>query len=278
MSWHAAPEVLERFAREPELLDDTTASSVEQHLLACDDCRAAVAGAAAPGAVEASWLAVAEVIDRPRPSVLERLLTRIGVSGDTARLVAATSGLQLAWLGTVVLLASGAVGVAGDEGSDAFFLVVAPLLPLAATALAFLPAADPSGEAGVATALHGVGVAVRRVVATVVPTVAVLVVLTPALPDASARSAAWLLPALALAASSLLLATFARMPVAVGLAAVGWLLVLVSLRVAQGVGGQLGESPAFGPGGQLAAAATFVIAATGLVLRRDRFATMEVDW
>jgi hypothetical protein len=278
MSWHAAPDALARFARTPELLDDVTASSVEQHLLACDACRAVVADAAAPTAIAASWLAVAQVIDQPQPSVLERLLSRLGVREDTARLVAATGGLQLAWLGTVVVLACAAVAVSGDEGSDAFFLVVAPLLPLAATALAFLPATDPSSETGIATALHGVGVAIRRAIATVVPTLAVLALLTPALPEASARSAAWLLPSLALAASSLLLATLVRMPVAVGLAAAGWVAALATLRAAPGIGGPIGESPAFGPGGQLTAVAVLAMAVSGLVLRRDRFATMEVDW
>src|SRR4051812_19011263 len=100
--WHATPEVLARFATAPDAVDDLTAASLEAHLLGCGPCRRAVATAAAgaPVAAAVTWDEIADRIDRPRPTVTERLLARF-VPDHVARIVAATPALRLAWLAAV---------------------------------------------------------------------------------------------------------------------------------------------------------------------------------
>ena len=76
-TWHAPSDTLARFARRPESLDEVTASSIEQHLIGCPECRAAVAGAADPMLLRHSWDEVADVIDRPAHTLTERVLERV---------------------------------------------------------------------------------------------------------------------------------------------------------------------------------------------------------
>ena len=56
--WHASAAVLDRFARDPAGLDAATAASVETHLVACADCRSAVARAADPSFAAGTWAAI----------------------------------------------------------------------------------------------------------------------------------------------------------------------------------------------------------------------------
>jgi hypothetical protein len=277
VSWHVSPDVLDRYARRPELLDDITASSVEQHLIACADCRAAVAGMADPAALGASWAAVVDEIDQPRSWAAEGVLTRLGVPADLSRLVAATPGLRIAWLAAVLVVAAAAVLAARQHGDDGPFLVIAPLVPLAAVAVAYLPVAEPAGEAGVAAPLHGAGLALRRTLAVLVPTIVVLALVGLALPVVGSWSFAWVLPGLGLAAASVALATFVRVPVAVGATAVLWLMVLMGSR-ARGVRGPIAEAAVFELPGQLVSVAVVLLAAAVIVGRRDRFETVEVTW
>lgn len=276
--WHAPPDTLARFARSPESLDDVTASSLEQHLIVCADCRAGVSGAADPAALRQSWHAVADVIDRPRHTFAERVLDRLGMPGDLARIVGATPGLRLAWLATTVLLASAAIAAARDTGSDTAFLVLAPLVPLGSVALAFLPTEEPGGEAAAATPMFGAGLVIRRALAVLVPTFAILAVAGLAQPDLTAGGAVWILPGLALTLSSLALATYVRVNVAATTLAVGWVTLLTSVSALDGRRVPVAETAVFGLVGQALALALVLLATGGLYLRRDRFSTMEVTW
>jgi hypothetical protein len=153
--------------------------------------------------------------------------------------------------------------------------VLAPLAPLAAVAVAFAPGTDPAGEAGLATALHGVGLVVRRAVVVLGLTFAVLALAALALPDLDATAAAWVLPALALAVGSLALGTWLRVEVAVAALAGGWLLTVWSVWWIAGRGMALAESATFAPAGQSAALAAAAAAAAVVAVRRDRYATLE---
>jgi hypothetical protein len=277
-TWHAPPDTLARFARTPESLDAATASSLEQHLVACADCRAVVAGAAEPLALGESWAGIADEIDRPRTTVVERLLERLGMPGDTARIVGATPGLRLAWLATTILLAAAAIAAARDTGSDSAFLVLAPLVPLGSVLLAFLPAEDPAGEAAIATPMHGATLVMRRTVAVLVPTFLILAIAGLALPDLTAGAALWILPGLALALGTLVLATYVRAPVGAATLAIGWLALLASVSVLDGRRVPLIDTPVFGLVGQAVAFALILVFAAGLYARRDHFSTMEVTW
>lgn len=276
-TWHAPPTALDRFARHPELLDDATASSVEQHLIACADCRAVVAATMLPVELSDSWTAVVDVIDQPRPSVIERLLVRLGMPSDIARVVGATSGLRLAWFSAIVVIAAAAILVGRESSSDAPFLVLAPLAPLGSILLLFLPAEEPGGEAAAATPLFGAGILLRRAVAALAPTFAILVAAGIALPDLD-DGTRWLLPALALALGSLLLATFIRPVVAIATLGVAWISVVTALRVLEGRDIPVAEIAVFELPGQLVALSVTLVAATLAYLRRDRFSTVEVTW
>jgi hypothetical protein len=277
VSWHVTEDVLVRYARQPELVDDVTASSVEQHLVACADCRAAVAAAADAGALELSWAAIVDEIDQPRSWAAEGVLTRVGVPASLSRLVAATPGLQLAWLAAVLVVAAAAVLLARRAGADGPFLVVAPLVPLGAVALAFLPLAEPAGEAGVATPMHGAGLALRRAIAVLAPTMVLLGAAGLALPELAAGSFRWVLPGLGLAVGSLALATFVRVPVAIAAMAGLWLAVLGASRVGP-VRRPIVDAAVFQAPGQLASVTVVLVAAAVIAGRRDRFDTVEVSW
>jgi hypothetical protein len=278
MNWHVPGDTLSRYAVRPEAIDDVTASSIEQHLITCEACRTTVADAADVSSLEASWASVVDVIDQPRPWLAERVLTHVGLPSELARVVGATSGLRLAWLGLVVVLGGAAVAAARAAGSDTPFLVFAPIVPLVAVALGFLPVAEPAGEAAVATPVHGVDLVVRRTLAVLVPTIALLSIVGLAVPDLAGLGFAWVLPGLGLAAAALALSTFVRVPLAVGgLAGVWFLLLMIGERV-DGVREPLGDTPIFGAAGQLVSLAVLAGAIVVLVARRDRFATMEVSW
>ncbi len=276
-TWHAPPELLTRFAREPEALDEIAASSLEQHLVSCAECRATVAAAVDRSAIERSWLEVADVIDRPTPTVAERILQRLGMSDDLARVVGATPGLRVAWIAAIALLAATTVAIGRARDSDALFLVVAPVLPLVSAVLTFLPTEEPGGEAAPSTPMYGAGLALRRALGTLVPTFAVLALASTALPEAS-QSVAWLLPGLALTCGSLLLTTYVR-PATAGVSlVVGWFTLVWVLSLEGDYQSSVAESTLFDTHGQILAVVAAAVAAAMLYRRRDRFATVEVSW
>jgi hypothetical protein len=278
-TWHAPPDTLARFAREPEALDEVTASSVEQHLIGCAECRAAVADATDPAVLQHSWAEVVDGIDQPRPSVFELLLRRLHVSDDVARIVGATPGLRGAWLVTVALLGWGAITIAADAGTDAFFLAIAPLVPLGAVLVAFLPAEEPGGEAAAATPMYGAGVVLRRSLAVLAPTFTILTAVGLLQRDPTGAGAHWLLPAIALTLTSLVLSTYVRATTATATSAAVWIIVLVLAKAdAAPRHVALGQSALYSAGAQLVALAIALAAAAALYLRRDRFSTMEVTW
>lgn len=277
-TWHASPDTLARFARHPEALDEITASSVEQHLIGCDECRSVVAGTADPVVLQHSWDEVVDIIDRPTHTFTERVLNRLGMPTDLARVVGATPGMRLAWLATTVLLAAAAIAAARDSGSDGPFLVLSPLVPLGAVLLTFFPAEEPGGEAAAATPMYGAALVMRRVVAVLVPTFAILAIAGMAQPDLAGGGALWVLPGLALVLGSLALATVVRVTVAAALLAMGWLALLTSVSVLDGRSVALADTQVFGAAGQAAALTLALVAAVGLYARRDRFSTLEVTW
>jgi len=273
--WHAPPDLLVQFARNPVAMDDMTAASVEAHLLVCADCRRQMTAAVSPACVTASWDAIADRIDQSRPALLERLLHRMGVGRGLGRLLAATPALQGAGLLAICILTAGAVMLSLTADAEGPFLVLAPLVPLAAVAVSFAPAADPAGEAGVATPVHGAGLVIRRAIAVVGINFCVLGAAGLALPDLGPAAAAWMLPALALALVALALGTWIRVEIAVAVLTSAWLLAVLSVWWLAGRDIQLAASPTFSVTGQFTALAAAVAAATIAAARRDHFATLE---
>lgn len=274
-TWHAPIDVLGRFARDPAGVDDATAASVETHLVACARCRAELSRLADPTLAATSWDAVADRIDRPRASVLERLLWLLGVRSGPARLAAATPGLRLSGLAAVAGLTAVAVVAARHADAEGPFLVVAPLVPLVAVAVTFAAATEPGGEAGVATAVHGTGLAMRRAAAVLVLAFAVLGLGALALPELGSAPLGWVLPATALAVGSLAVGTWVRVELGVGGLAAAWIVGVGAVRFLQGADSRFADTAFFTTAGQGVALALTALAAAVLAARADRYSTLE---
>ncbi|HUP86419.1 MAG TPA: hypothetical protein VM143_12195 [Acidimicrobiales bacterium] len=274
--WHPSPEQLARFATGGDALDEATAASIEAHVVRCEDCRMDLARAADPNRLAASWAALADRIDQPRRTLMERAMNRLGVSSGWSRILAATPGLRASGLAAVALVGTAAALASRQVGAEGPFLAVAPLLPLAAVAASFASAEDPAGEAAVATPLHGAGLMVRRTVAVLLLTFSLLGLSALALPELGAEAAAWILPALALSIAALALSTWARLESAVAMLGGGWLMAVSTLWWVSGHGSVNVESAPFLWVTQSLAFATAVFAALIVSARRDRFATLEV--
>ncbi len=275
--WHAPDELLARFAADPATVDDALAASLEAHLVRCARCGTQLRAQTSPAFLNESWARIADEIDRPAVTWVERAVRGVGVPDGWARLVASSPGLRLAGalsVGAVCLLAVMSAWTSGGSGA---FVLLAPLVPLAAVAASFHPAADPAGEAGIATPLHGWAVILRRTA--VVGGAALLVLVAAGLVLGGAVGVpvgAWILPSLALAAGGIALGTWFRLEVAVGSLAFSWVVVVSAARWFDGAGTTVADSMVFAAPGRLCSVAVSVAAVAVIAARRDRFETMEV--
>jgi hypothetical protein len=173
-------------------------------------------------------------VDVPRAGVVERLLVRLGVPDHTARVLAATPALRGSWLLAVATTLAFAVLTAWvSRGADAnlWFLCIAPLLPLAGTAVAYGPGVDPTYEIGLAAPLRSFRLLLLRA-ATVLGTSTLLAAAASLmLPGLGWGAAGWLLPALGLTVCSLALAATVEPLRAIGVTAGAWV-VAVAVTVA----------------------------------------------
>jgi hypothetical protein len=226
--WHLDDDLLDTYAEGMPMTPAVTAS-VETHLERCAPCRSRLAPAVDPGRLNAVWADVVDAVDAPRPAFLERLLIRVGVPADTARLLAVTPSLQLSWLtGTAIVLALALTVAHSGEHGIALFLALAPVLPVAGVAVAFNTRTDPLHEVAIAAPYSSYRLLLVRSAAIVVTTLLLALPAAALLPSTGWVAAAWLLPALAL--TSTCLALGARIdPVvsSVGLATV-WLSLALS--------------------------------------------------
>lgn len=267
--WHAAPDTLARYATAPDTLDETEASSLEAHLLACDECRRAVASALEPGMLADSWTAVADRIDQSRLSLVERALRRF-LPDDIARVVAATPALRVSWLAAVAAVVAAAVAAGRVAGTDTPFLALAPLVPLAGVAASFWSSSDPAGETALATPLFGAGLLLRRTAAVLATSVLVLTAGALALPGLEVRDAGWVLPAVGLTLGALALSTWVAPGTATVTIAAAWVVVIETTVVVDGPARALSDSVLFGAGGQVTFSTLIVLAAAAVRLRRSQ--------
>jgi len=275
MTWHADPHQLAGYAGGE--LDPARAASVEAHLLPCPTCRAEVAAGVPRERLDRIWEGVAEVVEGPRAGPVERLLARLGVSGHTARLLAATPSLHLSWFAAVaVTLGFAVVAAHGSRGGLLLFLLLAPLLPVAGVAVAYGPGFDPTHELAVAAPLHGFRLLLLRATAVLASTTLLAATATLALPELGWLAAAWLLPALGLTLASLALATALGPPAAAGTVAAGWVAAVVGTQwlavrhLREPFAGPV-ASVLFDPAGQLAFLGLAALAAVALARRSDHF-------
>lgn len=227
-AWHLDDDLLDTYA-EGRPLTPALAASVETHLERCDRCQARLVPGADSARLVALWADVVDAVDAPRPTWAERLLVRAGVSPQTARLVAVTPSLQPSWVGgTAVALLLALLATHSGERGVALFLALAPVLPVAAVAVAFGPRTDPLHEVAVAAPYSSYRLLLVRSAAVVAATLVLAVPATLLVPSTPLVAAAWLLPALALTCTSLALATRVDPVVSSAALSTGWLLLALS--------------------------------------------------
>ncbi|MBE4733652.1 MULTISPECIES: zf-HC2 domain-containing protein [Streptomyces] len=263
MSWHADDGDLREYAH--GTLAAPRLWSVETHLAACADCRAALSAHVPPAEISAGWARLDAALDAPRPGPVESLLVRLGVADHTARLLAATPVLRGSWLGAVVLTLLLAVGV-GVAASPLLLLATAPLLPLAGVAVSFGPALDPTYETAVVAPMHTFRLLMVRTVAVLATTTALSALASLALPSFGLAALGWLLPALALTSTGVALTARLGPVLAPVLVGTGWTALVVLSRLLAS-----GTPLPFTAQGQGAAAGVAVLASALLVAARDRF-------
>lgn len=263
MSWHADDGDLREYAH--GTLAAPRLWSVETHLAACADCRAALSAHVPPAEISAGWARLDAALDAPRPGPVESLLIRLGVADHTARLLAATPVLRRSWLGAVVLTLLLAVGV-GVAASPLLLLATAPLLPLAGVAVSFGPALDPTYETAVVAPMHIFRLLMVRTVAVLATTTALSALASLALPSFGLAALGWLLPALALTSTGVALTARLGPVLAPVLVGTGWTALVVLSRLLAS-----GTPLPFTAQGQGAAAGVAVLASALLVAARDRF-------
>ncbi len=256
--WHIDRALLAAYARGE--VDDADAFSVEAHIVNCGSCQAAASAAVVPTRMDANWLEIEDVLDAPRTGFVEDLLTRLGVPGHVARLLAATPSLTLSWFGAVaVALAVAVAGAQQGERGLALFLCIAALAPVAGVAASFTRGLDPTHELGLAAPLSSVRLLLLRTVAVLAATITLTAIGALALPGLGWTAAAWLLPALGLTLASLALATYVTHTTAFATVSGIWLAAAIAGAVRPGE-----ALAAFDGTVQLVFAV--VVAAAGLVL------------
>jgi hypothetical protein len=265
MSWHLCDDDLHRYAT-----GRATAPlrwSAEAHLTSCPGCRERLTALVDPHAVDLGWDRLDIELDAPAPGLVERLITRFGVSENTARLLAATPSLRWSWLAalasTVALTA-----LLATVTEPLIFLGVAPLLPLLGVAVSYGPRVDPTYEITVTTPTRGFRLLLLRCVAVLAVTTAVSAVASLALPEYGLAALGWFVPALALTLLTLVATPFLGLDRAAAAVGVGWA-ALVLLTTDPGAAGSI----LFTPVGQLAAAGAAVFAALALGRLRPAFDT-----
>lgn len=197
--WHAAPDDLQAYRQGH--LRGAVADSIEAHLLRCPDCRATLASSAPAEEQAARWERLAVAIDRP--SRWSRRSAWLRLAAGTPEL--ATAAISLAVAFAVIPLVAAAVD---PRPATAWFLALAPTLPVAGTVLAYRAVADPVGALAEATPLHSFRIVLMRVAVLLGALLPAGVVASLLLPGSAVHLLGWVLPALA--GSTLVLAVGTR--------------------------------------------------------------------
>ena len=245
--------------------DPVLAASVETHLMACAECRSALAAGAddvAGERRERRWDSLVAVVDQPRQGPL----VRVGL---------ASRPLLGAWLFALLLLVVVPLLTVPFLGLGSPWLVMAmsPIAPLAAVVVAYREDTDPAGEIALAAPLAGLRLVARRALlvgAAALP-VGVLGALLAGVPATIA--VAWILPGLALA-SLVLLAGTTRLDPAVAAAALGatWAIGVGAPAALRESAGDALVDVLGGPGVQLTALIVALVASAFTVSRSEHVA------
>ncbi|MGW4498258.1 zf-HC2 domain-containing protein [Micromonospora sp. NPDC004336] len=220
MTTHPSPAVLARYADREADLDEVTTWSVEVHLEACADCRAGLATGSDDLLARVAATLDAAIATGPAPAPRRRW--------SAARRRWFVWAL-LPWLTmTLAVLACAVLIQSTLPGFPALVLLLAPVAPLPAVAVAWSRRFDPAWELIAGTPTAGLAMLLRR-------TAAVLAVIVPALALAGAHVgvslALALLPCLAFTAATVALGAFVGVRRAAAGLGAAWTLTVITPTV-----------------------------------------------
>jgi hypothetical protein len=230
--WHVPAEVWPAYA--DGMLTPAAEASLETHVAACASCRDAARAHVAPATTESIWSAVQGTVTSPTLPRPVRWLRRLGAPERELVLLASADAVVVPWI-TAVGAALAVTLISGLGGTrplphDVLFVALAPLVPVLAVLAAF-DATESLREVSAATPYSKLRLCLGRATAALAVAVPTMVALGLLVPVLEPLAFLWLLPALALTASALVLLTW--MPVRV----VGSVLGLAWATFALVVGG-----------------------------------------
>lgn len=270
--WHVDAALLAQYGR--GALEPSRIMAVEAHMLACSACRAAVP--VDDAWLDRSWAGVFDDLHAPAAGPAQRLLTRVGLPAHRLRLLTTTPSLRWSWLAATAavlgLAVAGAWLARPSSGADVMwtmFLILAPILPVAAVSGAYGPAVDPMFEITGTTPAAGPSLVLWRAIAVIGVAMTMATAAGVLLPGPAWLAAAWLLPALLLCVGTLALATSMSLPAAAGSLGALWLVGVLTVQVTSR--GEALVPVVFGPATQLVYLAAAVAAAAVLIRRRRHF-------
>jgi hypothetical protein len=249
------------------------AASTEAHVMRCERCRAALAVQADRSETERRWARLADAVDLPSRTPVERLLGR----GAATRLGVVRSAFgtpSLLWAGVVAALVAAELPVVANcvhqTRGLVLLLALAPLVPMAAVSIAYRHASDPVGEIVLSTPAAGLRLVAARAVAVGVAALPAGVVSGWLVGLAPSVSAAWLLPGLALAALVMASGTTRLDPLSVSVVlGLLWAVVVGTPASLHAAAAARLVALVSAPGTQLAALAVGGVAVLVTVARRD---------
>ena len=229
MTWHIDDRALESYVA--GTADSASGSSAEQHLVHCAGCRERLAVLVPGDLLDRAWTGVLEDVQAPRPSLVERMLCRLGVSTDQALLLWTAPAFRAPWLAATALTVAfvALAATTSDTRGLVLFLVVAPLLPVAGVALAYGPDADESYEITTAAPASALRLVLLRTVAVLVTTLPLIVVAGWLVPGQEGLAVTWLAPSLAAVTATLAASTWTSVSRAALAVCVIWGVLVVSV-------------------------------------------------
>ncbi len=259
--WHLDDETLQAYAEGTPL--PVVGPSVEAHLPGCSECRSRFSSLVPDEPIDLAWDRIRADIEAPRRSLSERLLHSLGLSAESARVLAAVPALRGAWLLgllAVTVFASVAALFAGDVGLT-LFLMVAPLAPVAGVAASFGGDGDPSHELVTVTPYSALRLLLLRTLGVLATSVPVMILLGLVMPGPAWLGVAWLTPAAAGVTLTLLLApTFGATAPAATIGAIWSVGVISAARISDPIA-------VVEPAMQVALLAVTLAAGAALILR-----------
>ncbi len=221
MTWHLDERLL--LAYVGGRADAVRGNSVEQHVLRCADCRARLNQMVHDPMLAVVWGRVEEAVQSPTPRA-QRALHRLGVPDQDALLLWAAPAFRAPWLAAIAitLAFTTLATLSSDSRGLVFFVLVAPLIPVAGVALAYGPDADEAHETAAPTPYSALRLVLLRTVAVLATTMPATVAASALVPGSHVLAVAWLAPAVAAVAATLALSTWMRVTWAAIGVAVGW--------------------------------------------------------